>query len=225
VNPGKTTKADREEWVRETAVHVRTALEGEGSGHDWWHVERVWKTADRLAREEGADHLVVDLAALLHDLGDWKFHGGDDTVAPRMAREWLEMLHVDGETIDHVCEIVGGLSFKGAGEPTPMGTLEGKVVQDADRLDALGAIGIARAFAYGGHKAREIHNPEVSPTLHATFEEYRTAVGTTINHFHEKLLLLKDRMNTRSGRALAEKRHRFMEEFLERFHREWEGKA
>jgi len=225
VKPGHRTHAESATLVERTAEHVRRALEGEGSGHDWWHIARVRATARRLALDEGADTLVVELAALLHDLGDWKFHGGDDSVGPRMTREWLEARGADADLVDHVCEIVAGVSFKGAGEATPMRTLEGKVVQDADRLDAIGAIGIARAFAYGGHKGREIHNPEVAPHLHATFEEYRTAEGTTVNHFFEKLLLLRDRLNTEAARSLAEGRHRAMEAFLDRFFREWEGEA
>ncbi len=216
--------ADRGEVVRRTAEWVRGRLEGEGTGHDWWHVDRVRKTALRLAAEEGADGFVVELAALLHDVADHKFHGGDDTVGPRVAREWLRSLGVDGDTTDHVCEIVGGVSYRGAGVPTPMRTAEGKVVQDADRLDAVGAVGIARAFAFGGSRGRPLHDPNEPPVAHASFEAYKASGGSTVNHFHEKLLLLRERMNTAAARRVAEGRHRFMEEYLERFHAEWDGR-
>ncbi len=216
---------DREQIVGKTAEHVRSLLEGEGSGHDWWHIQRVWTSALTIGRAEQADLFVVQLAALLHDIADWKFHDGDESVGPRMARKWLEGLGVDTATVDHVCEIIEGLSFKGAGTPSRMKTLEGMVTQDADRLDAIGAIGIARAFAYGGFKQREIHNPSVAPGRHASFEEYKKSTGPTINHFYEKLLLLKDLMNTRTARRMAEERHRFIEEYVKRFLDEWDGKA
>lgn len=211
------------EIIQKTAEEVRRRLEGEGSGHDWWHVFRVWQMARRLGEEEGADLLVVELAALLHDIADWKFHNGDDTVGPKVAREIMKAQDVAEDTIAHVCEIIATMSFKGAGIPTEMRTIEGKIVQDADRLDAIGAIGIARTFAYGGNKGRLIHNPESKPILHQSKEEYFKSNGTTINHFYEKLLLLADRMNTKTGKKLAEGRHRFMEEYLERFHSEWNG--
>lgn len=171
--------------------------------------------------EEGADLLVVELAALLHDIADWKFAGGDETAGPRAAREWLERLGVPTDVTNHVCAIIAQMSFKGAGVQSTMPTIEGKVVQDADRLDALGAIGIARAFAYGGHRGSPIHDPDLKPVLHTSFEHYKAGRGSTINHFHEKLLLLKDRMNTATGRRLARERHEFMVEFLQRFEREW----
>lgn len=215
---------DEEAILRATAEQVRTALTGESSGHDWWHVHRVWKTAVHICMNEKADLFVVELAALLHDIGDWKFHQGDTTVAPLKARAWLEHMGVNETVIAHVCLIIADLSFKGAGVPTPMTTREGMIVQDADRLDALGAIGIARAFAFGGVKGSEIHNPDVLPKFHASFEEYRNSAGTTLNHFYEKLLLLKDRMNTDTGKAIAEERHAFMQSYLERFLLEWEGK-
>jgi uncharacterized protein len=179
--------------------------------------------AKRIGQAEGADLLIVELAALLHDIADWKSHGGDSTIGPEMARVWLNSLGVEPTVIERVCRIVANISFKGAGVAQPELSLEGKVVQDADRLDALGAIGIARAFAYGGAKGRMIHDPEVQPTEHRTAEAYLKGGGTTINHFYEKLLLLKDRMNTATGKALAEKRHRFMEDYLRRFFEEWEG--
>ncbi len=212
-----------DEIVQRTASHVRSLLSGDGSGHDWWHIFRVWTIAKRIGAEEPVDMVVVELAALLHDIADWKFHNGDEKEGPRKAREWLHCIGVEEGIIDHVCTIIEELSFKGAGTATPMSTREGMVVQDADRLDAIGAIGIARAFAYGGFKQRILYDPEIPPTLHQSFEEYKRSEGTTINHFHEKLLLLKDRMNTATAKGIAEERHRFMEEYLRRFHEEWKG--
>jgi uncharacterized protein len=215
---------ENREIIQKTTQHVRRLLSGEGSGHDWFHVERVRNTALRIAREEGADLFVVELAALLHDVADWKFAGGDHEAGPRAARDWLSALDVQPAIIDHVSEIIAGLSFKGAGVETPMRTLEGRCVQDADRLDALGAIGIARAFAYGGHKGRALYDPAIPPEPHASFEAYKKNAGSTINHFYEKLLLLKDRMSTASGKRLAAARHTYLEEFLGEFFAEWEGK-
>lgn len=212
------------EKISLTVAHVKHKLSGDTTGHDWFHIERVWKMARRIGEEEDADPIVVELAALLHDIADWKFHNGDETTGPRAAREWLESTGVDKETIRHVCSIIAGMSFKGAGVDTTMPTLEGRVVQDADRLDAIGAIGIARAFAYGGHKGRELHNPSIEPRLHATFEQYKSNAGPTVNHFYEKLLLLKERMNTETGKRIAEERHQYMEEYLVRFIDEWNGK-
>ncbi len=209
--------------VSRTADYVRQQLEGDSSGHDWWHIYRVWHTALRLAEAESADRFVVELAALLHDLDDWKLHDGDEDRGPFMARTWLEQCGVDLAVVEHVCDIIGHLSFKGAGVPTPMRSIEGMIVQDADRLDALGAIGIARAFAYGGYKGRPMHDPDVQPQLHSTFDAYRANQGTTINHFYEKLLLLTDRMNTHRARLIAERRQKTIEAFLEQFSLEWEG--
>jgi uncharacterized protein len=217
--------------IQKTADHVRVLLSGDSSGHDWFHIaghdwfhiERVRNTALAIAREEGADPFIVDLAALLHDVADWKFADGDHTASPRAARRWLETLELAPGVIEHVEEIVAGLSFKGAGVATPMRSLEGQIVQDADRLDALGAIGIARTFAYGGHKGQALHDPAIPAQMHDTFDAYKTNVGTTINHFYEKLLLLKDRMNTSAGKRLAAERHVYMEQFLEQFFAEWQG--
>jgi uncharacterized protein len=214
---------DEAHIISQTAAHVRGLLAADVAGHDWFHIERVRATALELARDEAADAYIVELAALLHDVADWKYAGGDHSAGPRAARDWLESLGVPRPKIDHVCEIIAGLSFKGAGVPTPMRTLEGKVVQDADRLDALGAVGIARTFAYGAHKGQAMHNPEVPAVQHDSFEAYKTNAGTTINHFYEKLLLLKDRMNTPAARKRAEGRHRFMEAYLEQFFAEWRG--
>ncbi len=196
-------------------------MQGESSGHDWWHIYRVWQSSLYIGARENVDSDVVQLAALLHDIGDWKFHAGDESVGPRLAREWLQSLDVAENIITHVCTIIANLSFKGADVKAAPLSLEGQVVQDADRLDAIGAIGIARAFAYGGSKGREMHDPEAQPVMHATFEQYKAARGTTINHFHEKLVLLKDRLNTPTARTLAEQRHAFMIEFLDQFNAEW----
>ncbi|MBW8884534.1 MAG: HD domain-containing protein [Planctomycetia bacterium] len=215
---------DRSDILQKTTDHVRGLLSGEGSGHDWFHIERVRNAALHIAREEGADPFVVELAALLHDIADWKFAGGDHDAGPRAARDWLTSLGVPESIIDYVADIIARLSFKGAGVETPMSTLEGRCVQDADRLDAIGAIGIARAFAYGGHKGRALYDPAVPPQPHASFEAYKKNAGPTINHFYEKLLLLKDRMNTTTGKQLAAERHAFLEQFLDQFFSEWEGK-
>lgn len=215
---------DQKQVLESAAAFVRDHLAGDSSGHDWWHVERVCNTALRIARVEGADLFVVELAALLHDVDDWKFAGGDHAAGPRAARTWMESQQLDAATIDHVCRIIGELSFKGAGVATPMSSLEGQCVQDADRLDALGAIGIGRTFAYGGHKGQMMHDPNLPPVPHDSFEAYKHNVGTTINHFYEKLLLLADRMNTAAARRLAAGRHAYMEQFLEQFLAEWDGR-
>ena len=214
---------ERTEILRRTEAWVRDQMHGEGTGHDWWHVERVRRMALRLAGGEGADPYVVELAALLHDVADHKFHGGDETAGPRAARAWLTEAGAEPADVEHVATIIAELSFKGAGVATPMSTPEGRVVQDADRLDAMGAIGVARAFAYGGSRGRPLHEPDAAPEAHDSFARYKASTGPTINHFHEKLLLLRERMNTAAARRIAEERHRFMEAFLERFHREWEG--
>ena len=209
--------------IEKTRLLVKNDFYGEASGHDWEHVNRVWKTARKLAQLEGANGIVVELAALLHDIADWKFHSGDETKGPKRAREWLEENLASEEIIDPVCEIVATISYKGANVPTPMKTLEGCVVQDADRLDAIGAIGIARAFAYGGFKGRNMYDPDQPPTFHQSFNDYKENKGHTINHFYEKLLLLKDRMNTKSGHLFAQQRHQFMQNYLDKFYKEWNG--
>ena len=209
--------------ILKTANYVKGELQGEGSGHDWWHIYRVWQLAKHIGEAEGADLRITELGALLHDIADWKFHGTLEA-GPRKTREWLTGINVDAVTIDEVCGIVRDISYKGAGVATPMKTLAGMCVQDADRLEALGAIGIGRAFAYGGYKQREMHNPTIPAQLHQDFEQYKSSNGTTINHFYEKLLLLKDRMNTETGRRIALERHEYMEKFLEQFYAEWEGK-
>lgn len=209
--------------LAQTEQYVKEQLSGDGSGHDWWHIYRVRQNAHMLCENELVDALVVELATLLHDIGDHKFHDGDISVGPQMARAWLESLSVDEAIIAHVCEIIADLSFKGSGVPTPMRTREGMVVQDADRLDALGAIGIARTFAYGGHKNRVLYDPDIHPVDHHSFGAYQKSTAPTINHFYEKLLLLKDRVNTPTARRIAEGRHAFMEQFLAQFFAEWHG--
>lgn len=212
------------ELISKVTDDVRARLSGDSS-HDWWHVFRVWKLATRIGLEEKVENmLVVELGALLHDIADWKFHDGDETVGPRVAREMLEAHAVDTATVDEVCDIVATISYKGAGVATPMKTHAGQVVQDADRLDAIGAVGIARTFAYGGHKNRAMYDPEVPPTLHQDKQSYHKNEGHTINHFYEKLLLLKERMNTVTAKRIAEDRHRFMEAYLDEFYQEWDGK-
>jgi uncharacterized protein len=207
--------------IEKTCSYVKSMLQNDCTGHDWWHIYRVWQIAIHIAEQEGADQFVVQLAALLHDIADWKFNGGDYDLGPKVARDWLESLQVNPSTISHVCDIIKDVSFKGAGVSVKMETIEGQVVQDADRLDALGAIGIARTFAYGGAKGKPMHDPVLRPQFHNSFEEYKTAKGSTINHFYEKLLLLKNLMNTPTGIQLAQKRHAFMEQYLKQFFSEW----
>lgn len=217
---------DHKAVLDKTRAFAQRKLLGEGSGHDWWHVVRVTNTALAIAKKEGGDRFVVELGALLHDIADWKFHDGDITVGPRMTREWLESLGVADEVIGQVVYIVEHVSFRGGTNKHRMQSLEGKIVQDADRLDAMGAIGIARVFAFGGAARREIYNPEVAPKSYDSFETFRSSIkdNTSINHFYEKLLLLKDRVNTKTGKALAKERHDFMEQYLKQFYAEWEGK-
>lgn len=209
------------EILQAAADYVRTELEKDSTGHDWWHIYRVTRTAKTIATEEGADLFVCELAALLHDIADEKLNESEAAGLAKV-RSWLQTQQVDAATTEHVMEIISTMSFKGGNRP-PMRTLEGRVVRDADRLDALGAIGIARTFAYGGAKGRLLHDPENAPRTDMTAQEYRSGNSASIHHFYEKLLLLKDLMNTDYGRKMASQRHRFMEEFLEHFYAEWEG--
>ncbi len=214
---------NQQEIIQKTADYIKQEFSDDSSGHDWWHIYRVWQTALHICNLEKADSFIVQLAALLHDLDDWKFNdSGDET--PRRAKGWLESLNLDPAAIDAVCNIIKHISYKGAGVENKMDSPEGFIVQDADRLDAIGAIGIARAFAYGGYKNRPLYNPDSSPQLHQTFEEYKNSNSDTINHFHEKLLLLKDKMNTAAARQIAEQRHAVMVQFLSEFMDEWNGK-
>ena len=210
--------------ISSTARFIEQKFADEGSGHDWAHIRRVWLMAKRLAEASPeADNLVTELAALLHDIADWKFHDGDYEAGPRAARVWLESQQVSQGVIERVEEIIREVSFKGLGVPTPVTSIEAGLVQDADRLDAIGAIGIARAFAYGGHKGRLLHDPSVLPVVHDTFTSYQKNVAPTLNHFYEKLLHLKDRLNTPVAKQVAEERHAFMEGFVTRFLAEWDG--
>ena len=211
--------------IDKTCKFVEDKLSGDGSGHDWWHIFRVWTLAKKIAVEEKAQVEIVELGALLHDIADWKFHDGDDSIGPAIAREFLNNHNVEPNLSDSVVEIISTVSYKGAGVATPMKTLEGKIVQDADRLDAIGALGIARTFAYGGYKNRLIYHPDEKPVLHESYEDYKKNEGHTINHFYEKLLLLKERMNTNTGKRIAEGRHKFMQSFLDQFYKEWDGIA
>jgi len=215
---------EQKQTVERTVQLVKEKLGEDTTGHDYFHIMRVRTLAARLAALEGADVFVVELAALLHDIADWKFHGGDLNEGPRVASEWLQSIGEKPQTIERVAAIIKEVSYKGAGVRTTPASLEGKVVQDADRLDALGAIGIARTFAYGGRFERQMYDPDRPPVMHQSFEEYKNAKGTTLNHFYEKILLLKDRLNTESARALAEERHKYVADFVERFLLEWEGK-
>ena len=211
--------------VDRVAAHVKARFLAESSGHDWHHINRVWQLTRRIAAQEGADSQIAELGALVHDIADWKFHGGDDSVGPREAEALLRREGATEAVIAAVVDIVATISYKGAGVTTAMRTLEGQCVQDADRLDAIGAIGIARCFAYGGHAGRLLHDPDEAPVLHQTAAAYKASKGASLNHFYEKLLLLKDRMNTPTGRALAEPRHRFMEDFVAQFLEEWNVSA
>ncbi len=207
--------------IEQARQFAQSHFAGDGSGHDWWHVHRVWNMAKHLANAEGADRTIVEIAALLHDVADWKLNQ-DESQGLNTIRELLAG-DLPPETIDRICDIISKVSFKGAGVETPTDTLEGQVVQDADRLDALGAVGIARTFAYGGNRGRLIHHPDQPPQLHDNFEAYKNNQGPSTNHFYEKLLLLKDRMNTHAAKKIAEERHRFMEQYLDHFFKEWHG--
>lgn len=210
--------------INNTIVFVKKTLNGAEGGHDWFHIERVYKNALLIAKEENVDEFIVSLGALLHDIADAKFYDGDETVGPKMAREFLENQQVDNAVILHIENIINYISYKSSLEKGEKFTSpELKVIQDADRLDAIGAIGIARCFNYGGFKNRTLYNPEIAPNLNMTKEEYKKSSAPTINHFYEKLLLLKDKMNTNTGRQIAAERHVFMEQFLAQFLDEWNG--
>jgi uncharacterized protein len=208
--------------IQQTAEYVKQEFQNDSSGHDWWHIYRVWKNAVNICEHEKADVFIVQLAALLHDLDDWKFNESEDET-PQRAKAWMEKLGLDEQTIGKVCEIVMHISFKGATVENQMNSPEGFIVQDADRLDAIGAIGIGRAFAYGGYKNRMMYDPDSPPQMHVSFEQYKNSKSATINHFYEKLLLLKDKMNTVTAKRIAEQRHEVMLRFLDQFMNEWEG--
>ncbi len=210
--------------IENTIEFVKVQLENAEGGHDWFHIERVYKNTLAIAKIEKCDLLVCQLGALLHDIADSKFHGGDETVGAKTARKFLESQNVSEEIIEHVIQIIEHISFKGGNFQKQFNSIELAIVQDADRLDAIGAIGIARCFNYGGFKNRTIYNPQIKPNLSMTKEEYKNTDSPTINHFYEKLLLLKDKMNTNSGIKIAQERHAFMEVFLDQFYAEWESR-
>ncbi|MBT8273880.1 MAG: HD domain-containing protein [Bacteroidia bacterium] len=213
------------EIIQQTKDFSRQTLKNEEGGHDWFHTLRVYNNALHISKDEAVNTLVVALAALLHDIADSKFHDGDETIGPKVAREFLFKLDVDSEIIEHVIKIIENISFKiSLDNEQKFQSKELDVVQDADRLDAIGAIGIARCFNYGGFKNRKLFDPSISPNLNMTKEEYKQSTAPTINHFYEKLLLLKNKMNTETGKRIAEKRHRFMELYLDQFYAEWDGK-
>ena len=211
------------EIIEATSKYVKTTLQDAEGGHDWWHIERVWNNANTIAKTEKADSFIVSLASLLHDIADSKFNNGDEEIGPVKATKFLQSLQVAEDIIIHVENIIRNISYKGGNFTQNFHSPELAIVQDADRLDALGAIGIARAFNYGGFKNREIYNPEIKPDLLMTKEVYKNSSAPTINHFYEKLLLLKDKMNTETGKKMAAKRHLFMEVYLEEFYAEWNG--
>ena len=214
------------EIIEETVGFVKETLKGAEGGHDWFHIQRVFNNTILIAKDEKVDILTVSLAALLHDIADAKFHNGDETLGPKMAMEFLRSIAVDERTVSHVAKIIKHISFKNSLEGTEKKSFNSKelqVVQDADRLDAIGAIGIARTFNYGGFKNRELYNPDIPPRFNQSKEEYKKSSAPTINHFYEKLLLLKDKMNTQTGKRLAEKRHQFLLDYLEQFYAEWNG--
>ncbi|MEP3208290.1 MAG: HD domain-containing protein [Maribacter sp.] len=214
-----------QEIIAATVTFVKKTLEGAEGGHDWFHIQRVFNNTLSIAKDEEVDDLVVSLGALLHDIADAKFYDGDETVGPRMAADFMTSVAIEQHVIDHVVQIIENISFKSSLEKKgqAFNSRELQVVQDADRLDAIGAIGIARAFNYGGFKNRELHNPDIPPKLNMTKAEYKKSTAPTINHFYEKLLLLKERMNTETGKKLAENRHRYMLDYLAQFDREWKG--
>ena len=210
--------------VEKTIEFVKQELKHAEAGHDWWHIERVWKSAKAIAKEENVDLLVVEFAALLHDIADAKFHNGDEEIGPQKAGDFLNSIAVDEAIVFHVQEIIRNMSFKSSLGEVKFSSPEMLVVQDADRLDAIGAIGIARAFTYGGFKNRELYDPAIKPVIKQSKETYKNTTAPTINHFYEKLLLLKDKMNTETGKRIAQERHAFMEAYLEQFYGEWNGK-
>jgi uncharacterized protein len=211
---------DQAAIIEKTVNFVQETLKNAEGGHDWWHIHRVWTNAKLIANTEDCDILTVELAALLHDIADSKFHNGDEEIGPSTAGQFLTSINIDGDIIVHVQQIIRHMSFKAGFDKATFYSKELAIVQDADRLDAIGAIGIARAFTYGGFKDREIYNPNIKPNLNMSKEEYKNTNAPTINHFYEKLLLLKDKMNTQTGKQLALQRHNFMESYLEQFYSE-----
>lgn len=209
--------------IDKTIDFVKLSLENAESGHDWWHTERVWKNARLLLRSEEANHLIVELAALLHDIADSKFHDGDEEIGPLTARNFLKASRAEDNVVFHVEQIIRNMSYKSGLSEIGYTSKEMEIVQDADRLDAMGAIGIARTFTYGGYKNRMLYDPAIEPKPLQSKEEYKNSTAPTINHFYEKLLLLKDKMNTATAGRIASERHAFMERYLEQFFAEWQG--
>ncbi|KFF24590.1 HD domain-containing protein [Chryseobacterium vrystaatense] len=207
--------------IENTVKFVKEKLEGAEAGHDWYHIERVWKLSKKIAAAEDCNHDVVELSALLHDIADPKFHNGDETIAPKVARGFLEEQQVSEDVIEQVLFIIKNISFKNRGEAPAELPVELKIVQDADRIDAIGAIGIGRTFNFGGFKNNPMYDPEIQPSLNMSKDQYKKSNGTTINHFYEKLLLLKDLMNTEKGKEIAQERHDYMLGFLDQFYKEW----
>lgn len=216
---------NEKEIIEEVKKYVEEKLSGEGTGHDWWHALRVCEMSKKIAKKEGGDLFVIQLAALLHDIADWKFSKGNVNIGVEEAKKLLKELSVDQSVIDNVCHIIKHISFKGAGSKNEIKTKEGKIVQDADRIDVIGAIGIARVFAYGGFVRREIFNPKIKPKFHKTFQEYKKNKSSSINHFYEKVLLLEHKMNTKTGKNIAGSRHKFTQNYLKQFFSEWSGKV
>ena len=216
---------NQEKVIQNTIEFVKTKLQNAEGGHDWFHIERVFKNTVLISKDEKVDVFIVSLGALLHDIADPKFYNGDETIGPKIAAEFLKKEKVDTKTITHVINIIKFISFKNSLSKTDkkFTSKELEVVQDADRLDAIGAIGIARCFNYGGFKNRTLYNPKILPNLEMTKEEYKKSDAPTINHFYEKLLLLKDKMNTKTGKKIAIERHQYMEQFLTQFYNEWDG--
>jgi len=212
----------KSEIIKKTENFVKKTMKGD-PGHDWSHVNRVRNTALHIAEKEKANSFIVELGALLHDVADYKFHKWDDKIGSKTARAWLKSLNFDAKLIEQVCFIVDEVSFKGAKVKDNTSNLATNIVRDADKLDALGAIGIARTFSYGGHFGVPMYLPEIKPTLHSSFKQYKKHSASTINHFYEKLLLLKDRMHTKTAKQIAARRHKFMEQYLKEFYREWKG--
>ena len=215
---------NQQEIIENIIAFVKDQLKNAEAGHDWFHIERVYKNALLISKNEEVDIFVVQLAALLHDIADSKFHNGDESIGPKVASDFLKEQNIPAEITEHVKKIIENISFKGGNEKQYFSSPELNIVQDADRLDALGAIGIARTFNYGGYKGRSLYDPEIKPNLNMSKEAYKASAAPTINHFYEKLLLLKNRMNTETGRKIAAQRHQFMEQYLEQFYAEWYGR-
>ena len=222
LSPNFLTSMNKDLILESAELKISDVLGNDTSGHDLWHIKRVVALSREIGVKEGGDLFIIELAAWLHDIADHKYYNGNETIGPREARKWMVSQNVSEGQINSIVTIIKEISFKGAKVKTPMSTLEGKIVQDADRLDAIGAIGIARTFAYGGSQHHAIYEPEIKPVNHTSFDNYKKSKAPVINHFYEKLLLLKDLMNTKTGKQMAEERHRFMQGFLDQFYKEWE---